>query len=170
MKYNLNMFVDRKSPVFNLFRPAVKIGFTCGAFDLLHAGHALMLEECKEHCDWLIVGVQSDPSVDREYKNKPIQSYEERQIMVKSVKWVDEVVTYDTEEDLYNLLNELKQNKIIDIRIIGADWKEKRFTGDDLGIPVVYNSRDHGYSTSELRQRVAAVEYLKRDGKLSITK
>jgi glycerol-3-phosphate cytidylyltransferase len=170
MKYNLGMFIDKTSPIFNLLRPAVKIGFTCGAFDLLHAGHALMLEECKKHCDWLVVGVQSDPSIDRSEKNKPVQSYEERQIMVKSIKWVDEVVTYDTEKDLVDLLQEMKNNNIIDVRIIGADWQGKRFTGDHLPIPVIFNKRDHGYSTSELRQRVAAVEYLKKENKLKIVK
>ena len=139
----------------------MKIGFTCGAFDVLHAGHALMFEECKEHCGYLIVGVQSDPSIDRPGKNKPVQSFEERQIMVNAMEWVDEIVTYDTEEDLVMLLKDLKAQNLIDIRIIGADWKDKRFTGDDLGIPVVYNSRDHGYSTTDLRKRIAAAEYLK---------
>lgn len=139
----------------------MKIGFTCGAFDVLHAGHALMLEECKNHCSYLIVAVQSDPSIDRSDKNKPVQSYEERKIMVQSIKWVDEIVTYDTEEDLVMLLKDLKQQKLIDIRIIGADWQDKRFTGDDLGIAVVYNTRNHCYSTSELRKRIAEAEYLK---------
>ena len=152
------MFIDRSSPVFNLFRPAVKIGFTCGAFDILHAGHALMLEESKKYCRYLIVGVQSDPSIDRPDKNKPVQSYEERKIMVKAIKWVDEIVTYDTEEDLLMLLQDLKSQNLIDLRIIGADWQNKRFTGDELGIPVVYNTRNHGYSTSELRKRIARQE------------
>ena len=126
------------------------VGFTCGAFDLLHAGHALMLKEAKDHCTHLIVGVQEDPSVDRPNKNKPVQSYEERKIMVQSIKYVDEIVTYSTEADLYDLLKELKP----DVRIIGADWKGKQFTGFDLPIKVAFNTRDHGYSTSELRQRV----------------
>lgn len=133
-------------------------GFTCGAFDLLHAGHALMLKECKDHCDYLIVGLQRDPSVDRKNKNKPVQDYEERDIMIRSIKWVDEVVYYDTEEDLYELLKSIN----IDVRIVGADWQGKPFTGHDLPINVVFNSRDHGYSTSSLRERVYQAELIKR--------
>ena len=152
------MLIDRSSPLFKLVRPAIKIGFTCGAFDILHAGHALMLEECKKHCTYLIVGVQSDPSMDRTDKNKPVQSYEERKVMVKAIKWVDEIVTYDTEEDLLMLLQDLKAQNLIDLRIIGADWQDKRFTGDELGIPVVYNTRNHGYSTTELRKRIVRAE------------
>ena len=133
-------------------------GFTCGAFDLLHTGHALMLKECKEYCDYLIVGLQRDPSVDRPDKNKPVQSYKERDIMIKSIKWVDEVVYYDTELDLYDLLSAAD----IDVRIIGSDWKGKTFTGHDLPIKVVFNSRGHGYSTSSLRSRVYHAEVTKR--------
>ena len=84
-------------------------GFTCGAFDLLHTGHALMLKECKEYCDYLIVGLQRDPTIDRPEKNKPVQSYEERDIMLKSIRWVDEVVYYDTEDDLELLLQSLER-------------------------------------------------------------
>lgn len=135
-----------------------RIGFTCGAFDLLHTGHALMLEEAKEQCDWLIVGVQSDPSVDRPSKNRPVQEYEERVIMVKSIKWVDEVICYDTEDDLYKLLASLDP----DVRIIGADWKGREYTGYDLDIEIFHNSRDHGYSTSNLRDRVFWAEKKKR--------
>lgn len=133
-------------------------GFTCGAFDLLHAGHALMLKECKDHCDYLIVGLQRDPSIDRPNKNKPVQDYEERDIMVRSIRWIDEVVYYDTEEDLYELLRATD----IDVRIVGADWQGKPFTGHDLPINVVFNSRDHGYSTSSLRERVYQAELIKR--------
>jgi len=133
-------------------------GFTCGAFDLLHAGHALMLKECKDHCDYLIVGLQRDPSIDRKDKNKPVQDYEERDIMVRSIRWIDEVVYYDTEEDLYELL----KTTDIDVRIVGADWQGKSFTGHDLPINVVFNSRDHGYSTSSLRERVYQAELIKR--------
>lgn len=129
-------------------------GFTCGAFDILHAGHALMLKECKEHCEYLIVGLQRDPSLDRAEKNKPIQTYEERDIMLRSIRWVDEVVYYDTESDLLQLLRNLE----IDIRIIGADWVGKQYTGIDLGIPVVFNSRNHDYSSSSLRERVYKAE------------
>ena len=117
-------------------------GFTCGAFDILHAGHALMLKECKQYCDYLIVGLQRDPNIDRPEKNKPVQSYEERDIMLRSIRWVDEVVYYDTEDDLLDLLMSLD----IDMRIIGEDWKGKKYTGLELGIPVTFNTRDHGYS------------------------
>lgn len=137
----------------------MKTGFTCGAFDLLHAGHAMMLKECKSYCDWLVVGLQRDPSIDRPDKNKPIQSYEERNEMINSIKWVDQVVYYDTEEDLYMTLQKLP----INVRIIGADWKGKKYTGHDLDINVVFNSRDHGYSTSDLRRRVYEAELKKRN-------
>jgi glycerol-3-phosphate cytidylyltransferase len=131
-----------------------RVGFTCGAFDLLHAGHVLMLKEAKEQCNYLIVGVQSDPSIDRLQKNKPIQSYKERLIMVKAIKYVDEVVLYDMEEDLINLLKMIKP----DIRIVGHDWKDKLFTGHELPINIYFNSRDHGWSTSDLRMRVYETE------------
>ena len=130
------------------------VGFTCGAFDLLHAGHALMFEECKRYCDELVVGLQSDPSVDRPEKKRPIQTLEERLIMVRSIKWVDNVVFYDTEAELYDLL----ETTMPDVRIVGADWKGKEFTGHDLDIKTVFNSRDHGYSTSELRRRIFNAE------------
>ena len=135
-------------------------GFTCGAFDLLHAGHALMLKECKEYCDYLIVGLQRDPSIDRSSKNKPVQEYEERDIMLRSIKWVDEVIYYDTESDLYDIL----KTGDIDVRILGADWRGKPFTGHDLPIRTEFNSRDHGYSTSSLRERVSHAELKKRRG------
>ncbi len=136
-----------------------RVGFTCGAFDLLHTGHALMLEEAKAQCDWLIVAVQSDPTIDRSNKNKPIQAYDERITMVKSIRWVDEVVFYDTESQLYTLLSDLRP----DVRIVGADWKGKKYTGWDLDIEVYFNTRDHGYSTSDLRDRVFKAELEKRN-------
>ena len=141
----------------------IKTGFTCGAFDLLHAGHALMLKEAREQCDYLIVGVQSDPNLDRLHKNKPIQSYDERITMVKAIRYVDEVVLYDTEEDLVNLLKML----FPDVRIVGADWEGKEFTGCELPITIYFNSRDHGWSTSDLRNRVYEAEHQKRQGQPS---
>jgi glycerol-3-phosphate cytidylyltransferase len=131
-----------------------KIGFTCGAFDLLHAGHVLMLEEARQQCDHLIVAVQSDPSIDRPEKNTPLQSHEERLIIVESIKWVDEVITYDTEDQLYSLLQEINP----DVRIVGADWRGKTYTGHDLDIDMYFNTRDHSWSTSELRKRVHSAE------------
>lgn len=139
--------------------PKNHIGFTCGSFDLMHTGHMLMLKEAKEVCEFLVVGVQEDPTVDRKNKNKPIQSYEERIEMVKSCKYVNEVVLYKTEKDLYGLLKEMKP----DVRIIGSDWKGKKFTGYDLDIEVYYNKRDHDYSTSSLRKRVFLAESQKAE-------
>jgi len=130
------------------------VGITFGSFDLCHYGHALMFEECKEYCDYLIVGVQSDPSIDRPEKNKPVQSLEERVGIVSSLKFVDEVVTYDTEADLVEVLKNIQP----DVRILGADHKGKPFTGHELPIKYIFNSRDHGYSTSELRKRVFEAE------------
>ena len=134
-----------------------KIGFTCGSFDLLHTGHVLMLEEAKTVCDFLIVGVQSDPTIDRPEKNKPVQSYDERIIMAKSIKYIDEIVLYDTESDLYKLLIEIKP----DIRIIGADHKGKSYTGHKLGIETYFNTRNHNWSSSYLRKRVYDAEKAK---------
>jgi glycerol-3-phosphate cytidylyltransferase len=134
------------------------VGFTCGSFDLLHTGHALMLEEAKTHCDRLIVGLQSDPTLDRPEKNKPVQSLQERIIMIKSIRWVDEVHIYNTEAELIELIKLLNPA----VRIVGADWKGKQFTGYDLPIRVVFNTRDHSYSTSSLRERVLTAEMQKR--------
>ena len=127
-------------------------GFTCGAMDLCHAGHHLMFEECKQSCDYLIVGLQVDPSIDRYGKNKPIMSLEERMIILSGIKYVDEVVVYGREVDLYNLLekNDLK----IDVRFLGEDWKNKEYTGCDLPIKCIFNSRNHNYSITELRRRI----------------
>ncbi len=132
-----------------------KVGMTASAFDLCHAGHILMLKESKEHCDYLIVALQDDPSLTgSEYrgkrKAKPIMSLEERRIILEGIRYVDEIVVYSTEEELYELLKKMKP----DIRIIGADWRGKKFTGYDLPIEVYYNSRDHEFSTTELKKRI----------------
>ena len=126
------------------------VGFTCGTFDLLHAGHVMMLEEIRSQCGYLIVGLQTDPSI-REGKSKPIQSVEERLIQLKAVRYVDEVIQYDTEDDLIELLKDIKPN----LRFVGMDWKDNpNLTGKDLPIEIRYNSRDHGYSSTELKNRV----------------
>lgn len=125
-------------------------GFTCGALDLLHAGHVIMLKECKAQCDYLIVGLQTDPSIDRKEKHKPIETIEERLIRLKGCKYVDKIVVYETELDLYNLLKEIKP----DVRFVGADHKGSHFTGDDLPIKIIYNSRNHNYSSSNLIKRI----------------
>lgn len=138
-----------------------QIGFTCGAFDLFHAGHVLMLQEAKSVCDHLIVGVQYDPNIDRPEKNRPVQSYKERVLLVETNQFVDEIVLYETESDLYDLLKKLKP----DIRIIGSDWAGKEFTGHDLNIKVHFNTREHNYSTSNLRKRVYFAERQKQECK-----
>jgi glycerol-3-phosphate cytidylyltransferase len=138
-------------------RMPCKVGFTCGSFDLLHAGHVLMLEEARRECDHLIVGVQVDPTLDRPEKNKPIQSLQERITVLRGIRWVDEIRTYSTEEELYNML----ETMVPDVRILGADWKGKQYTGYDLGHKVFFNSRDHGWSSSDLRRRVYEAELSK---------
>jgi len=132
------------------------IGFTCSTFDLLHAGHILMLAEAKSICDHLIVGLQIDPSLDRpEVKNKPIQSVVERFVQLSAVKFVDEIIVYQTEKDLEDMLMFLP----ISLRIIGEEYKDKEFTGkqicEDRGIRIYFNQRRHSFSTTELRKRVA---------------
>ena len=137
------------------YKDCGKIGFTCSTFDLLHAGHVTMLEEAKRHCDFLIVGLQNDPTEDRPEKNKPVQSIVERQIQLAAVKYVDEIVIYNTEQDLMDLLLTLP----IDVRILGDEYKNKDFTGKDIakqrGSKIIYNGRDHSFSSSSLRKRVA---------------
>tara|TARA_Y100000310_G_C20132079_1_gene556308 strand:+ start:105 stop:575 length:471 start_codon:yes stop_codon:yes gene_type:complete len=136
----------------------MKVGFTCGAFDLLHAGHALMLQEARSVCDKLIVGLQTDPSYNRKNKNKPIQSLQERKIQLEAVKYVDEIIIYSTEENLLELLKEINP----DIRIIGADHEGKKYTGYELPINTFFNSRDHSWSTTSLRNRIYNDELKKR--------
>ena len=123
------------------------IGFTCGAFDLLHAGHIVMLEEAKSNCDYLIVGLQTDPTIDRNEKNKPIQSVYERYVQLNAVKYVDEIIPYDTEQSLLDLLH--SQN--IDIRFVGEEYRETKLTGRDL-IELHYTSRRHSFSSTNLRK------------------
>ena len=132
------------------------IGITFSTFDLLHAGHILMLQEAKQYCDYLIVGLQTDPTIDRpETKNKPSQSIVERQIQLAAVKHVDEIVIYETEKDLLDILTIYPVN----IRFVGEEYQNKDFTGKqyclDNGIELVYNNRKHRFSTTELRQRAA---------------
>jgi glycerol-3-phosphate cytidylyltransferase len=136
-----------------------KVGFTCGAFDLMHAGHMLMLEDARSICDKLIVAVQSDPSIDRQFKNRPVQSFDERIIMVDGCKYVDEIILYHTEEDLLKILKDIKP----DVRILGSDYRNKTFTGQDLPIRIYYHNRQHGWSSSALRERVYYAERRKDD-------
>lgn len=144
-----------------------KIGITFSTFDMLHAGHIAMLSEAKNHCDYLIAGLQTDPTIDRpETKNRPIQSIVERQIQLAACRYVDEVVVYSTEQDLIDLILTLP----IDVRILGVEYEDTNFTGRNegagRGIQHVFNRRDHSFSSSSLRKRVAAAEAQKgpKDG------
>jgi glycerol-3-phosphate cytidylyltransferase len=135
-----------------------KVGITFSTFDLLHAGHVAMLREAKDQCDYLIVGLQSDPTIDRpDTKNRPIQTMFERYLQLKAVQYVDEVVPYQTERDLEDILETLP----INIRILGEEYRDKDFTGKDIcrkrGIELYFNKRDHRFSTSDLRKRVCDV-------------
>ena len=135
----------------------MKKGFTCSCFDLMHPGHIKMLQDARNQCDYLIVGLQEDPTIDRpDTKNKPIQTLEERYIMLSAVRFVDEIMIYKTEDDLYSYL---KKNKP-DIRILGSDYDipDKRFTGDNLNIDIYYHKRDHNWSSTEMRQRIIKSE------------
>ena len=130
------------------------IGITCGAFDLLHAGHITMLAEAKNECDYLVVALQNDPSWDRDSKNRPIQTLVERQLQLAAVRYVDDIIVYNTEDDLKDVFLSLP----IDVRIIGSDYLNKDFTAknicDERNIRIHYNSRDHSFSSSELRNRI----------------
>jgi glycerol-3-phosphate cytidylyltransferase len=131
------------------------VGITFSTFDLLHAGHVAMLREAKNHCDYLIAGIQTDPTLDRaDTKNKPVQTLVERYAQLAAVKYVDEIIPYQTEQDLKDILNMYE----IDIRILGEEYKDKDFTGKDIcnkrGIDLYFNKRDHRFSTSDLRERV----------------
>lgn len=127
-------------------------GFTAGAFDVLHAGHIIMFEECKKNCDYLVVGLHSDPSIERSEKNRPIQTIFERYIQLRACKYIDEIIPYDTEEDILTLLLYIKP----DVRFMGEDWKNKlNYSRDKLpNLKVIYNSREHNFSSSNLRNRI----------------
>ena len=146
-----------------LKQDGLKVGIVFSSFDLFHAGHVAMLAEAKNHCDYLIAALQTDPTIDRpDSKNPPIQSIVERQIQVSTNRNVDEVVVYQTEKDLEDLLLILP----IDVRILGVEYKDKEFTGREIclkrGIEIVYNGRDHSFSSSSLRKRVAEAEGKKK--------
>ncbi|MEN9921564.1 MAG: hypothetical protein RLZZ517_542 [Candidatus Parcubacteria bacterium] len=140
-----------------------KVGFTCSCFDLFHAGHVMMLKEAKDHCDYLIVGLQTDPTIDRTWKNKPVQSVFERFVQLQACKYVDEIVPYATEKELLDILTSYP----IDVRIIGEEYRDKPFTGSDLEMEIYFNSRQHSFSTTELRQRVLNIGTFKPANGLS---
>ena len=132
----------------------MRVGFTCSTFDLLHAGHVQMLREAKEQCDYLLVGLQMDPSIDRAEKNAPVQSIVERYTQLKGVRYVDEIIPYQTEADLEDILGMYH----IDVSVLGEEYRDKTFTGRAIclrrGIELYYNKREHRFSTSDLRKRV----------------
>lgn len=132
----------------------MKIGITFSCFDLFHAGHVKMLEEAKRNCDYLIVGLQIDPTIDRPSKNKPTQSIVERYIQLKACVFIDEIVPYSTEAELLEILQSFK----LDVRIIGEDYIEKEFTGksycNENNIEIIYNSRKHSFSSSNLKSKI----------------
>lgn len=136
----------------------MKIGFTCSTFDLLHAGHVAMLQEAKTVCDYLIIGLQNDPTLDRATKNKPVQTIIERQMQLRGNKYVDEIWVYNTEKDLEDLLLTLP----INVRILGVEYEGKEFTGREIchkrNIDLYFNGRDHSFSSSSLRRRVYEAE------------
>ena len=126
------------------------VGITAGAFDLFHAGHMLMLKDASNQCDHLIVALQTDPSIDRKEKNKPVQSMYERFVQLDACKYVDEIIPYETEDDLYALI----MNNNIDLRIIGNEYRNEDFTAREVGLEIYYNVRNHQWSTTELRERI----------------
>tara|TARA_Y100000766_G_C18892409_1_gene599226 strand:+ start:170 stop:640 length:471 start_codon:yes stop_codon:yes gene_type:complete len=140
------------------YKDVGRIGITCSTFDLLHAGHVVMLEEAKRHCDYLVAALQVDPTVDRPKKNKPIQSVVERQIQLSAVRFVDEIICYNTEKELEDIFLTLP----LDVRIIGDEYKGKEFTGKRIcyqrKINIVYNKRDHSFSSTDLRKRTKNME------------
>ena len=153
--------------IFNKIRElkdkGLKIGITFSTFDMLHAGHVAMLAEAKNHCDYLIAGLQTDPTIDRpETKNKPVQSIVERQIQLAACRYVDEVVVYQTEQDLVDLLLILP----LDVRVLGIEYEGQHFSGklecEQREIDIVFNARDHSFSSSSLRKRVVQAEIDKK--------
>lgn len=153
--------------IFNKIRDlkdkGLKIGVVFSQFDILHAGHVAMLSEARNHCDYLIAGLQNNASWDRPEKNAPIQSIVERQISLSAVRFVDEIVVYNTEKDLEDILLTLP----IDVRILGVEYQGKEFTGKQIceqrGIELVFNGRDHSFSSSSLRKRVSEAETKKEN-------
>lgn len=134
------------------------VGFTCSTFDLFHTGHVIMLKEAKTQCDYLIVGLQTDPTIDRKEKNKPVQSVFERFAQLQACKYIDEIVVYATEKELIDILLSYP----IDVRILGGEYEDRDFTGRaeciQHGIKFYFNTREHSFSTTELRQRVVEAE------------
>ena len=140
----LNLIIEAK-------KSGKRIGFTCSTFDLLHAGHVTMLAEARDQCDFLVVGLLSDPTIDRaSTKNKPVQSMFERWLQLQGVRYVDMIVPFSTEQDIVDILLTIQP----DVRIVGSEYKNTQFTGSDLNVQVYFNNRNHSFSSSELRHRI----------------
>jgi len=134
------------------------VGFTASSFDLFHSGHVAMLKEAKANCEYMIVGMQTDPTIDRPEKNKPIQSVFERYVQLEGCKYIDEIIPYETEKDLEDIFLTYK----IDVRFIGEEYKDKEFTAKQLcvdkNVKIHYNKRQHSFSTTNLRKRIKESE------------
>ena len=154
-KPNADLYIDDKCVHVDEWKEkSLKTGLVAGAFDIYHPGYALLFKDAKTVCNHLIVALHREPLVERENKKKTIHSIEERIVILETIKYIDEIVVYDTEKDLKNILQERKP----DIRILGSDYKDKRVTGDDMGIPAYFHSRDHGWSYTNLRRRIYEVD------------
>lgn len=156
-KPHFDLLVDDKCINVNKWKSdnaLKKRGFLCGAFDLIHPGYARMWKDAKSVCDYLIVGLQTDPTIDRPTKEAPVHSIEERKSILESIKYIDEIVVYETEKDLYELLKRTSP----DIRILGSDYRNADYNGCDLGIPVYFHERDHNWSATNLRNKIRNME------------
>lgn len=137
----------------------MKVGFTCGAFDLMHFGHIRMLRQCRLRCDKLVVGLQVDPSIDRpDTKVRPIQTVIQRTEMLEGIKYIDDIFLYTTEDDLVTLLSELRP----DVRFLGEDWIDKEYTGRQLNIETIFLKRDHDFSSTEFRKKLIELEITRK--------
>jgi len=154
-KPHADIFIDDKAINANEWRTTGKrVGFVASSFDLIHPGYVLMLKEAKYICDHLVCALHVDPSIERPEKNRPVQTYEERLMVLEAIRYVDEVVKFETEEDLLGLIKTINPN----IRILGTDYKNKSFTGMNLDIDIHWHKRDHQWSTSDLRKRIFILE------------
>ncbi len=127
-----------------------RVGIVCGSFDVIHPGYIKMFMDAKSVCDKVLIALQSDPSIERPHKEKPLQTPKEREFILRSIRYIDDVVHYTTEKDLYEIL----KTDIYDVRILGTDYKDADYTGKDLGRPVYWHSRDHSYSTTKYKKRI----------------
>ena len=151
-KPHFDLLIDDKAKNAIEWRKNLKPirGILAGSFDLIHPGYIKMFKDSKNVCDHLIVALQTDPTIDRPTKNKPVQTLVERKMVLEAISYVDEILVYDTEQSLYNLL----ESTTIDVRILGSDYKGLPYTGDDLGIPIYYHTRDHEWSTTALKNKI----------------